>query len=132
MRGVVMKAARDVRVEDLEEPRIIEATDAVIRLTAACICGSDLWPYRGIESVKDQPMGHEYVGVVEEVGADVTTVAPGDFVIGSFCLSDGTCEICKAGYPSRCAHGGFMSGAQAQKARIPLADGTLVKTPGEA
>ncbi|WP_366936160.1 zinc-dependent alcohol dehydrogenase family protein [Bifidobacterium sp.] len=131
MRGVVMKAARDVRVEDLEEPRIIEATDAVIRLTAACICGSDLWPYRGIESVKDQPMGHEYVGVVEEVGADVTTVAPGDFVIGSFCLSDGTCEICKAGYPSRCAHGGFMSGAQAQKARIPLADGTLVKTPGK-
>ncbi|MFT9233098.1 MAG: alcohol dehydrogenase catalytic domain-containing protein, partial [Bifidobacterium sp.] len=130
MRGVIMKSARDVRVEDVEEPRIIESTDAVISLTATCICGSDLWPYRGIEPVDNQPMGHEYVGIVKEIGDAVTTVAPGDFVVGSFCLSDGTCEICTAGYPSRCANGGFMSGSQAQKVRVPLADGTLVKTPG--
>ncbi|MFT8359023.1 alcohol dehydrogenase catalytic domain-containing protein, partial [Bifidobacterium aquikefiri] len=130
MRGVVMESAGDVRVEDVDSPRIERPTDAIIKLTAACICGSDLWPYRGAQPVDHQSMGHEYVGVVSEVGADVQSVKPGDFVVGSFCLSDGTCEICKDGYPSRCVNGGFMSGAQAEYARVPLADGTLVKTPG--
>lgn len=121
-------------VEDREEPRIIEPTDAVIKVTATCICGSDLWPYRGVEPVDHTAMGHEYVGVVEEVGSEVTTVKPGDFVVGSFVISDGTCEICRAGFPSKCIHASFVSGeigTQAEKARIPYADGTLVATPGQ-
>lgn len=132
MRGVVMNAPGDVTVEEREDPTIIEPTDAVIRLAATCICGSDLWPYRGAEPVEHAPMGHEYVGVVEEIGADVTTVQPGDFVVGSFWASDNTCEICQAGYQSFCTHRVLMGtiGTQSTKARIPLADGTLVKTPG--
>jgi threonine dehydrogenase-like Zn-dependent dehydrogenase len=123
----------DVRVVDRDEPRLVEPTDAVIRLTATCICGSDLWPYRGAEPADGLPMGHEYVGVVEEVGSAVETVKPGDFVIGSFVISDGTCEICRAGYPSRCVHAEFVHGTigtQSERARIPYADGTLVATPG--
>ena len=134
MRGVVMYGPGDVRVEERDDPRVIEPTDAVIRLTATCICGSDLWPYRGVEPVDHQPMGHEYVGVVEEVGAQVKNVKVGDFVVGSFCISDNTCEICQAGYQSRCVHGEFVSvtiGTQATRARIPHADGTLVATPGQ-
>jgi threonine dehydrogenase-like Zn-dependent dehydrogenase len=90
MRGVVMEAPGDVRVEERADPEIVEPTDAVIRLAATCICGSDLWPYRGVEQVDHQPMGHEYVGVVEEVGADVRNVKVGDFVVGSFVISDNT------------------------------------------
>ncbi|KXK63927.1 IMP dehydrogenase [Micromonospora rosaria] len=133
MRGVVMYSAGDVRVEDREDPTIIDPTDAVIRLTATCICGSDLWPYRGIEPADHQVMGHEYVGVVEEVGDEVTTIKPGDFVVGSFVISDNTCEICRAGFQSKCVHAEFVAqiGTQAEKARIPYADGTLVATPGE-
>ncbi|WP_208640930.1 zinc-dependent alcohol dehydrogenase family protein, partial [Streptomyces carpinensis] len=134
MRGVVMYTAGDVRVEDREDPEIIEPTDAIVRLTATCICGSDLWPYRGIEPVDRTLMGHEYVGVVEEVGAAVETVKPGDFVVGSFVISDNTCEICQAGFQSKCVHAEFVHagiGTQAEKARIPLADGTLVATPGQ-
>ena len=132
MRQVVMCAPGDVRVDDRGDPRIIDPTDAVIRLTAACICGSDLWPYRGVEPVDHTPMGHEYVGIVEEVGAEVTTVKPGDFVVGSFVISDNTCEICRSGYQSHCVNRTFVSqiGTQAEKARIPWADGTLVATPG--
>ncbi|WP_448623474.1 zinc-dependent alcohol dehydrogenase family protein [Geodermatophilus sp. URMC 64] len=133
MRGTVLHGPGDVRVEEREMPRIERPTDAVIRLAAACVCGSDLWPYRGVDAVSGpQPMGHEYVGIVEEVGSDVTTVRPGQFVVGSFFASDNTCEICRAGYQSRCAHGEFATptGAQAEYARIPLADGTLVATPG--
>ena len=132
MRGVVMHAPGDVRVEERADARIIEPTDAVIRVTAACICGSDLWPYRGVEQVDHAPMGHEYVGVVSEIGADVKNVAVGDFVVGSFVASDNTCEICRAGYQSRCVHNVMMGsiGTQAEYARIPLADGTLVATPG--
>jgi threonine dehydrogenase-like Zn-dependent dehydrogenase len=128
-----METPGDVRVEEREDPRIVEPTDAVIRLTATCICGSDLWPYRGVEPVDHQPMGHEYVGVVEEVGAEVRNVKVGDFVVGSFVISDNTCEICRAGYPSHCVHGQFVSeiGTQSDRARIPLADGTLVPTPGQ-
>lgn len=123
-----------ITVVDREDPTIVEPNDAVIRITATCICGSDLWPYRGIEPADHLKMGHEYVGVVEEVGSQVTTVAPGDHVVGSFVISDNTCEICQAGFQSKCVHAEFVHGGigtQAQKARIPLADGTLVKTPGE-
>lgn len=125
--------AGDVRVEERDDPRIIEPTDAVIALTATCICGSDLWPYRGLEPADHQVMGHEYVGVVEEVGSAVRNLRVGDFVVGSFAISDNTCEICRSGYQSRCVHGEFVSqtiGTQAEKARIPYADGTLVPTPG--
>jgi threonine dehydrogenase-like Zn-dependent dehydrogenase len=128
-----MHAPGDVRVAERENPTIVEPTDAIIRVTAACVCGSDLWSYRGIDQASDSPMGHEYVGVVEEVGADVTTIKPGDFVVGSFMASDNTCEICQAGYQSRCVHVVSMGsiGTQAERARIPLADGTLVATPGQ-
>jgi threonine dehydrogenase-like Zn-dependent dehydrogenase len=131
MRAVVMYGPGDVRVEDREDPTIVEPTDAVIRLSATCICGSDLWPYRGVEHVDHAPMGHEYVGVVEQVGAEVRTVKVGDFVVGSFVISDGTCEICLAGYPSKCVNAEFVSGigTQSELARIPYADGTLVATP---
>lgn len=134
MLGVVMHAPGEVRVEEREDPQIIEPTDAIIRLSATCICGSDLWPYRGVEPVEHTPMGHEYVGIVEQVGEQVKTVAVGDFVVGSFVISDNTCEICQAGFQSKCVHAEFVaatSGTQAQKARIPHADGTLVATPGQ-
>jgi threonine dehydrogenase-like Zn-dependent dehydrogenase len=132
MRGAVMHAPGDVRAEERDDPIIVEPTDAIIRLSATCVCGSDLWPYRGIETVEGPaPMGHEYVGIVEEVGRDVTTIKPGQFVIGSFFASDNTCEICQAGYQSSCVHRVLMGtiGTQAELARVPLADGTLVATP---
>ncbi|MGY0007146.1 zinc-dependent alcohol dehydrogenase family protein [Micromonospora sp. I033] len=132
MRGVVMHAPGDIRVEDRPDPRIEEPTDAVIRVSATCVCGSDLWPYRGVQKVEGPtPMGHEYVGVVEEVGDDVTGVKPGQFVVGSFWASDNTCEICRDGYQSACVHRVPMGmfGSQAQYLRVPLADGTLVATP---
>lgn len=133
MRGVIMHTPGDVRVEDRDDPVIVEPTDAVIRVAATCICGSDLWPYRGVEPVDHTPMGHEYVGVVEEIGADVRTLSVGDFVVGSFVISDNTCEICQAGFQSKCVHASFTAeiGTQAQRARIPHADGTLVATPGQ-
>jgi threonine dehydrogenase-like Zn-dependent dehydrogenase len=132
MRGAVLYAPRDVRVERRDDPSILEPTDAIIRLSATCVCGSDLWSYRGIDKIEPpEPMGHEYVGVVEEVGSAVTTIKPGQFVIGSFFTSDNTCEICRAGYQSSCIHRTLMAtiGTQAEWARIPLADGTLVPTP---
>ena len=132
MRGVVLHAPRDVRVEQRDDPTIVEPTDALIRLSATCVCGSDLWPYRGVDPVtRPSPMGHEYAGIVTEVGTGVTTIRPGQFVIGSFFASDNTCEICRAGYQTSCIHrvgiGGL--GAQAEYLRVPLADGTLVATP---
>jgi threonine dehydrogenase-like Zn-dependent dehydrogenase len=132
MRGVVMHAPGDVRVEDRPEPTILKPTDAIIRLPATCICGSDLWPYRGFDEVNGpSPMGHEYVGIVEEVGTEVTTIKSGQFVIGSFFASDNTCEICQAGYQSSCVNrvGIGSEGAQAELLQVPLADGTLVPTP---
>lgn len=122
----------DVRFEERPDPAIVEPTDAIIKLSAACVCGSDLWPYRGIDPVTEPvPMGHEYAGVVEEVGSAVRNIKPGQFIVGSFFASDNTCEICQAGYHSSCIHRqpGAPTGAQAQYARIPLADGTLVATP---
>ncbi|WP_273842499.1 zinc-dependent alcohol dehydrogenase family protein [Rubrobacter calidifluminis] len=133
MRGTVLYGTRDVRVEERPEPEIVEPTDAIIRLSAACVCGSDLWPYRGIDPVSEPtPMGHEYVGVVEEVGSEVRNVKPGQFVVGSFFASDNTCEICQSGYQSSCVNRAPIGaiGTQAEYARIPLADGTLVATPG--
>lgn len=134
MRGVAMYAAGDVRGEEREDPKIIEPTDAIARLTATCICGSDLWPYRGVEPADHQIMGHEYAGVVEEVGSGVKNVKVGDFVVGSFVTSDNTCEIRRSGYQSGCVHREFVAqtaGTQAEKARVPHADGTLVATPGQ-
>jgi threonine dehydrogenase-like Zn-dependent dehydrogenase len=131
MRGAVMYGPGDVRVEERDDPRIVKATDAIIRLPATCICGSDLWPYRGLETADwPMPMGHEYVGIVEEAGSEVTTIKPGQFVIGSFWASDNTCEICQAGYQSSCIHRELIGtiGTQAELARVPLADGTLVAT----
>ncbi|MBM7808649.1 threonine dehydrogenase-like Zn-dependent dehydrogenase [Geodermatophilus bullaregiensis] len=131
MRAAVLHAPGDVRVEHRPDPTIEQPTDAVIRLAATCVCGSDLWPYRGVEAVDGpSPMGHEYVGVVEEVGSDVRAIRPGQFVVGSFFASDNTCEICRAGYQSRCVHAEPMGaiGTQAEYARVPLADGTLVAT----
>jgi len=128
-----MHAPGDVRVEDREKPTITRPTDAVIRIAATCICGSDLWPYRGANPVDHDPMGHEYVGVVEAIGDEVQTLEVGDFVVGSFMASDNTCEICRAGYQSRCVHVVPMGryGTQAEYALIPHADGTLVVTPGQ-
>jgi threonine dehydrogenase-like Zn-dependent dehydrogenase len=133
MRGVILNGPGDVRVVDRDHPKIIESTDAIIKVAAACVCGSDLWPYRGIEKIDGPaPMGHEYVGVVEQTGAEVQNIKAGDFVVGSFFASDNTCEICQAGYQSRCVHAELIGaiGTQAEYARIPLADGTLVATPG--
>ena len=124
---------RDVRFEERPDPTIVEPTDALIRLPLSCVCGSDLWPYRGIAPIDGPtPMGHEYVGIVEEVGSEVRLIEPGQFVVGSFFASDNTCEICRAGYHSSCINRqpGAPTGAQAEYARIPLADGTLVATPG--
>src|ERR687894_1836833 len=133
MRGTMLYGPRDVRFEERPDPTIVEPTDAVIRLSAACVCGSDLWPYRGADPLtQPTPMGHEYVGIVEEVGSEVGLIEPGQFVGGSFCASDNTCEICRAGYQTSCIQRqlGAPTGAQAEYARIPLADGTLVATPG--
>lgn len=132
MRGTMLYGPRDVRSEERPDPTISEPTDAIIRLSATCICGSDLWPYRGIDEVTEpRPMGHEYVGIVEEVGSAVRSIKPGQFVVGSFFASDNTCAICRAGYQSSCINRqpGAPTGAQAEYARIPLADGTLVPTP---
>ncbi len=131
MRGAILYAPGDVRFEERDDPRIIKPTDAIIRMSATCVCGSDLWPYRGFNpSAEPSPMGHEYCGIVEEVGREVTSVKRGQFVIGSFFASDNTCPICRAGYQSSCQHAEFVGGAQAPVLRVPLADGTLVATPG--
>jgi threonine dehydrogenase-like Zn-dependent dehydrogenase len=127
-----MYAPGDVRIEERDEPQIVEPTDAIIRVSAACVCGSDLWPYRGIEDLEwPAPMGHEYAGIVQEVGAKVEGFKPGQFVVGSFWASDNTCELCRAGYQSACVNRVPMGslGAQAELLRVPLADGTLVATP---
>lgn len=129
MLATMLHGPRDVRYEDVPEPVIEKPTDAIIRLSATCICGSDLWPYRGLQDMSGpMAMGHEYCGVVEAVGSAVTSVRPGQFVVGSFCLSDNTCPHCRFGFQSSCEQREFMSGAQAPLARVPLADGSLVAT----
>lgn len=130
MRGTILYGARDVRFEERDDPKIIKPTDAIIKITAACVCGSDLWPYRGIqETTEPTPMGHEYCGIVEEVGSEVGSIRPGQFVIGSFFASDNTCPHCQAGYQTSCKQVEYVTGAQAQYLRVPLADGTLVAAP---
>jgi threonine dehydrogenase-like Zn-dependent dehydrogenase len=130
MRGAVLYGPGDVRFEQRGDPRTVAPTDAVIRLSASCVCGSDLWPYRGVNPIdQPTPMGHEYCGIVEEVGRAVTSVKPGQFVIGSFFASDNTCRHCRAGYQTSCEHKEPVGGAQASRLRVPLADGTLVPTP---
>jgi threonine dehydrogenase-like Zn-dependent dehydrogenase len=130
MRGTVLYGPRDIRFEDRETPRIEQPTDAVIRIAATCVCGSDLWPYRGLQpSNGPTPMGHEYCGFVEEVGGAVKSLKPGQFVVGSFAASDNTCPNCQYGYQTSCVHREWMTRAQAPVLRVPLADGTLVPTP---
>src|SRR5947209_13873179 len=135
MRATLMYGAGDVRIENVPDPRIIEPTDAIMRVVRACICGSDLWPYNSMEpSGSGQSMGHEAIGVVEEVGADVRTVERGDVVVMPFAISDGTCEFCHEGLQTACVHVGFFgnngtNGAQAEALRIPFADGTLYPLP---
>lgn len=130
MKGTVLYGPRDVRFETLDDPKIVAPTDAIVRLAASCICGSDLWPYRGAQPVeRPVPMGHEYCGIVEEVGSAVTSVKKGQFVIGSFFASDNTCPNCRYGYQTSCQQKVPVGGAQAPLLRVPLADGTLVATP---
>jgi threonine dehydrogenase-like Zn-dependent dehydrogenase len=130
MRGTVLYGPRDVRFEERDTPTIIKPTDAIIRISATCVCGSDLWPYRGISPItQPTPMGHEYCGIVEEIGNAVSSVKPGQFVIGSFFASDNTCPHCQVGYQTSCQQREFVSTAQAPILRVPLADGTLVSTP---
>lgn len=132
MKGAVLYGPHDIRYVEREEPKIVAPTDVILRLSATCVCGSDLWPYRGIDAPGEpMPMGHEYCGIVEEVGSEVKNVKRGQFVVGSFFASDNSCEICHAGYQSRCTHVEYVGagGAQAPLLRVPLADGTLVATP---
>jgi threonine dehydrogenase-like Zn-dependent dehydrogenase len=131
MRGSVLYGPGDVRFEERDDPKILAPTDAILRLPVTCVCGSDLWPYRGLQPLEGPtPMGHEYCGFVEEVGSAVRTIRPGQFVVGSFATSDNTCPHCALGYQSSCVQREFMLRAQAPLLRVPLADGTLVPTPG--
>jgi len=140
MKSTFLHAPGDIRVEEVADPVILAPSDAIVRVTAACVCGSDLWPYRGVRSFGHPiSMGHELVGIVEEIGAEVTTVKPGDFVISPFSFSDNTCQSCRAGFQSACDHVAFFGstdsaglatvGAQSELARIPMADGSLVVVP---
>ena len=138
MRATYLYGAGDVRVIDVPDPTIQQPTDALVRVTRACVCGSDLHPYHSMPAVEaGSPMGHEFIGVVEEIGTQVTTLTPGDFVIAPFAVSCGRCEFCRAGLQTSCVNGGFWNdaalgtaGGQAEAVRVPLADGTLVKVPG--
>lgn len=135
MRATHMYGAGDVRVEEVPDSTIKQPTDALVRITASCICGSDLWPY-GSRSPDDAParMGHEFIGIVEDTGSDVASLEKGDLVVSPFAVSDGTCEFCHEGLHTSCAHGAFWDGipdegGQAEAIRVPFADGTLVKLP---
>jgi len=130
MQGTVLYGPGDVRFEERPEPTILKPTDAIVRTSAACVCGSDLWPYRGANPItQPTPMGHEYCGIVEEVGSAVRTIKPGQFVVGSFFASDNSCPHCQHGYQTSCQNREFITTAQAPFLRVPLADGTLVATP---
>ncbi|MDP9444124.1 MAG: zinc-dependent alcohol dehydrogenase family protein [Actinomycetota bacterium] len=140
MRATVIHGPRDIRVENVPDPKLLRPTDAVVRVVAACVCGSDLWPYRGVtETRRPARIGHEFVGVVEEVGADVATLRTGDFVVAPFALSDNTCVHCRHGVHTSCRHGAWWGGedehglpvdaGQGEALRVAMADGTLVATP---
>jgi len=141
VRATLIHAARDIRVEDVPDPAVQRPTDALVRVTAACVCGSDLWPYRGVTTTAEpHRIGHEFVGVVEDVGADVSTLSVGDFVIAPFALSDGTCAHCRNGVQTSCVQSAWwggedeeglpIDGGQGEAVRVPMADGTLVSVPG--
>ncbi|MGV8876284.1 MAG: alcohol dehydrogenase catalytic domain-containing protein [Rhodoglobus sp.] len=136
MRATYMYGAGDVRVITAPDPTLLQSTDAIVRIVRACVCGSDLHPYHSLPaSEAGRPMGHEFIGTIEDIGADVTTLKIGDFVIAPFAYSDGTCEFCLEGLQTSCIHGGFwcndgVTGGQAEAVRVPYADGTLVKVPG--
>jgi threonine dehydrogenase-like Zn-dependent dehydrogenase len=138
MRATVIHAPNDIRVEQVPDPAVRQPTDAVVRVVLACICGSDLWAYRGVAKREaGQRIGHEFLGVVDQVGADVTTVRPGDLVVAPFVWSDGVCDFCREGLQTSCPHGGFWGsggsdGGQGEAVRVPFADGTLVGLPAEA
>jgi threonine dehydrogenase-like Zn-dependent dehydrogenase len=136
MRAAIFNGPRDVTVGDRPDPVITEPTDALVRVTLACVCGSDLWYYRGAAPHETGAIGHEFIGIVEAVGSGVTTLAEGDFVVAPFLYSDGTCEMCLAGWPAHCLNGGgwgnATGGGQGERVRVPQADGTLVKVPGSA
>ena len=135
MRAAVMYGARDVRVEDRPDPKIVQPTDAVVRVVTSCVCGSDLWPYAAMPATDTgRPMGHEFLGVVEETGADVTALNSGDLVVAPFTYSDNTCDYCAKGLHISCRNGGRygfdgVDGGQGEAVRVPYADGTLVKLP---
>ncbi len=142
MRATTLHAPFDIRVSEVPDPQVQRPTDAVVRVSAACVCGSDLWPYRGINDIRPgQRIGHEFVGIVEAVGDAVTSVRPGDFVIAPFAISDNTCRVCRAGIHTSCENGSWwggrdreglwIDGGQGERVRVPLADGTLVATPGQ-
>lgn len=131
MRVTTLHGTRDVRLEERPAPTVDAATDAIVRVVASCICGSDLWPYRGENDITPgDPIGHEIVGVVEEVGSEVRDFAPGDFVVVPFCHCDNTCAVCRTGMHSACRNLGFTQGGQGELARVHFADGSLVKTDG--
>jgi hypothetical protein len=140
VRATVLYGPRDVRLDEVPDPKILRSTDVLVRVTAACVCGSDLWPYRGVNTPPEpKRIGHEFVGTVDEVGSEVRTVKPGDFVIAPFAISDGTCVHCRNGIHTSCAHGAWwgsedefglpVDGGQGEAVRVPMADGTLVTTP---
>src|SRR3954453_21185278 len=134
MRATLLYGPGDVRVETVPDPRILQPTDAILRVTHACICGSDLWPYKSMERTgKGRRMGHEFIGVVEDTGRDVRTVKRGDLVVAPFAWSDGTCVFCQEGLQTSCLHGGWwggeLDGGQGEAVRVPQADGTLVVLP---
>src|SRR3954470_3368572 len=135
MRAAIFNEPRSITAGDLRDPSIVESTDAIVRVAIACVCGSDLWYYRGDSPVEPRPIGHEFIGVVEDVGAEVRTVTPGELVICPFAFSDGTCPHCRHGITTACANGGFLpamngDGGQGEAVRVTLADGTLVAVPG--
>ncbi|MDF9751600.1 alcohol dehydrogenase catalytic domain-containing protein [Arthrobacter sp. ES3-54] len=130
MRAALMYGAGDVRVETIPDPTIQQPTDAIVRIVRTCVCGSDLHPYHDLPvSEQGTQMGHEFLGLVEDTGSEVTTVKKGDLVVASFSFQDNTCEFCRAGFQTACVHVGFFSAAQAELIRVPLADGTLVILP---
>src|SRR6195952_1964616 len=136
MKAAIFKGKGSIVVEDRPKPTIAEPTDAIVRVVLACVCGSDLWFYRGISDLPHGGVGHEFIGVVDEIGDDVSGLSVGDFVIAPFSFSDGTCKNCEAGFQTACIHGGFFGqggeddGGQAEFVRVPQADGTLLKVPG--
>ena len=136
MKAAIFKGKGKIAVEERPIPKIKEPTDAIVRVVLACVCGSDLWYYRGIEEHEEGPIGHECIGVVDEIGSDVKNIRKGDFVIAPFAFSDNTCPHCQAGFQTACVNGGFFGigiegdGCQAEFVRVPQADGTLVTVPG--